>query len=303
MKKRIVVQGLPDYIRKITTLKPRKTESPLTGYGIVFRGLSDASFKLTPSIGRTVSPYWMNTIQTKETEQINQAQLKFPELFQNSDWPAINLAKLQHYGIPTRMMDVTSNALVGLYFACQSDAKNPDADGEVVAFSGYIYSGFNPFINAIADTARLEGNTIQDYNNFYYKITRQPYFSGEIAPDNELERRAEIFRSVTTRPLIVDVGDISTRQINQQGKFIIFPNKPHYFSHDLRWKTYEELVKLEKNDRMVIKEIIVPHSIKQKVLKDLERVGITEQYLFADNVDLVCRRIVEKQKELYYKDR
>jgi hypothetical protein len=38
-------------------------------------------------------------------------------------------------------------------------------------------------------------------------------------------------------------------------------------------------------------------------LDRLSKIGISEQILFADNTDLVCKRIVEKEKELYFIDR
>ncbi len=38
------------------------------------------------------------------------------------------LSMMQHYGVPTRLLDVTTNALVALYFTC---ASNFDKDGVV----------------------------------------------------------------------------------------------------------------------------------------------------------------------------
>jgi uncharacterized protein YkuJ len=39
---------------------------------------------------------------------------------------------MQHYSLPTRLLDITSNPLIALYFACKS---SPEDDGEVIIFS------------------------------------------------------------------------------------------------------------------------------------------------------------------------
>lgn len=41
------------------------------------------------------------------------------------------LTYMQHYGAPTRLLDITANPLVALYFAC---AAEPDCDGKVIVF-------------------------------------------------------------------------------------------------------------------------------------------------------------------------
>lgn len=112
---------------------------------IFYRGQSNSKYKLIPSLSHKIDGY------TSEAENyigfekkiIERSKLEYPSIFKENNL-LDELALMQHYGMPTRMMDVTENPLVALCFACLS---NRDKDGEVFAFiSGYgiqIYSSYD----------------------------------------------------------------------------------------------------------------------------------------------------------------
>src|SRR5438067_1338092 len=45
------------------------------------------------------------------------------------------LVRMQHFGLPTRLLDVSLNALVALYFAADTGPGGAAADGVVMGFS------------------------------------------------------------------------------------------------------------------------------------------------------------------------
>lgn len=103
-----------------------------------FRGHSDFSWKLAPSVSRAnehpVEAEWASF------KRFRQNAGRFVSKEHQSPWDWLFL--MQHYGVPTRLLDWTENPLVALYFAASS---SPDQDGhlwvllpsELNARSGY----------------------------------------------------------------------------------------------------------------------------------------------------------------------
>lgn len=60
-----------------------------------------------------------------ESEIYNEIINKKPEEFSNCKCTFDYLVKMQHYNIPTRLLDITSNPLIALYFACSDSPNEP----------------------------------------------------------------------------------------------------------------------------------------------------------------------------------
>lgn len=90
---------------------------------ILFRGVSDVNrHKLIPSIGRDWS-FDLDNLVAIEEKMLSQFRAR-AAILTNTNQPASYWEWLmlgQHHGMPTRLLDWTSNPLVALFFACFDD--------------------------------------------------------------------------------------------------------------------------------------------------------------------------------------
>lgn len=123
-KEEKTIKSLNDFVDWV-----RNVNSPQTGREYFFRGHSKLSYELKPAVYR--SDQQGKTFRECERSMYYEMLNRLPHEFDRNDIFG-NLAKMQHFGIPTRLLDVTQNSLVALYFACKGSAAE---DGRVFGFS------------------------------------------------------------------------------------------------------------------------------------------------------------------------
>lgn len=95
---------------------------------ILFRGHAKHDWPVTPSIFRQ-SP----DIKQFESQIIRELISAFPSAFSDDRTMFDRLVRMQHFGLPTRLLDASRNPLVALYFACDPEYSGDD-DGAIISF-------------------------------------------------------------------------------------------------------------------------------------------------------------------------
>lgn len=178
--------------------------------GTFYRGQADVSWLLSPSLYRS-------GLFPKERALISEIQRIRPEEFESGS-RFDRLVKMQHYGLPTRLLDVTINPLVALYFACEAEER----DGSVFVFRNLpVFWQHNYAVRLIMLYAFEFAGPKVDVGRFIEVALRDPIVSAHFADSDSLARTATHY--LTEVPVMAVRPSLSNQRIaQQQGAFLVF---------------------------------------------------------------------------------
>ncbi|MGD6893720.1 FRG domain-containing protein [Bacillus infantis] len=266
---------------------------------IFYRGQSNTSYNLSPSVYR-------GELRNKEHNIYTQILTECAHEFKECNLHNEILSKMQHYGVPTRLLDVTSNALVALYFACEG---NYEEDGAVFVMkpdNSYIKQYDSDAISILSSLPRFtsyEKEEILDLAS-NAQIEMQEHDSEETIikfNNNKIIKRLlhEIKKEKPAFENIIDPKDLlnnyfllprknNARIIRQSGAFVIFGLKDKEIDSGLQLSTFGE-----GNSRFY--KIVIKKDSKESIIKQLMVFGISKATLYPE-----LYKVAEFIKEKYY---
>lgn len=241
----------------------------------MYRGQTDENWKLLPSFFRELPI---------ESENLLFTELKhnYPEAITDDRFNS--LVKLQHFGLPTRLMDMTINPLVALYFACKESGTAYDKNGAVFAFQNQeVLWPSNPKISLIMDYIFDWHPLAFDLEGFL-NYFRQRH-SGEFY--SELPLNGEEVKDILTKPVYGVMPDYTNERVAaQEGAFLLFGMKGLGENNIDPLGIKKEFLPindlLEEIPTENIVKLIIPGKMKRSLLETLDLLGISERTLFPD---------------------
>ena len=279
------IQNLEDYIGKVTKVSSDKK------YFVFFRGEIKDHKKLLPSIYHDSHSY----IEHEDTI-FKEIIAMYPNEMLEQKTTVEKLILMQHYGFPTRLLDITKNPLIALFFSCFEKDKKPEVDfsddgkvfqikipkddikycdSDTISVIANLCKRPSEFKLLNVDEDDRDGfNEMSEIGLLLHEIKEEkPYFLNWIDPKH-------INSVQCLRPRLNN-----QRIIRQDGYFLVFGinnyNKKECANVPSQWE---------------ITEYSIPQSIKKEIVDSLDLLNINETFVYPEYESLVKKfdRIYKK---------
>lgn len=253
---------------------------------LYYRGQGYFGFKAQPSIYRN------DGLIENEHRMYREIITKCPNDFQDAKSTFEHLVKMQHYFLPSRLLDITKNPLIALFFACSSEEND---DGEVIIYDfalDDIKFYDSDTVSVIANVARrpsafsienIKSLNKTDFNKeeevalLLHEIREEkPYFKSVI--------KAEHLETVVCVKPKLD----NPRIIKQEGAFLLFGIN----NNKKNCADFSE----SKQVKIDSKRLIVMRENKQKILDQLASLGIMKSTIYPE-IEHVAMQMKNKYED------
>ena len=272
------INSLKAFVDHIMKLREDSLSQGLSSYQWFFRGQENSDWSIYPNVFR-------NDGLAKETQTINSALRQNPFEFQNIKDFEI-LTKLQHYGLGTRLVDVTLNPLVALYFATAESVEykenkngqfsREEKDGAVFVKYSAWHSANDLCIRIASSIPFLEMDSTWTTDTMLTKLNISESDRKMLTRDDN-----RLLIEYLQNSFFVVSSHSNERLTRQSGAFIIptfinFSNSADIIN-SLITKSCKSI-----NDMFSPDKIIIPARYKKVIREELDFLNINEATLFPE---------------------
>lgn len=265
-----MTRSVKQKIKTVQAFIAEARQNRLNGVEVFYRGTDMVYPTVSPSLFRS------DALRDAEKDLFNSMLATHPYSFREDTSSLDKLVRMQHHGLPTRLLDITSNPLVALYFATapKRDEKGKPQDGEVVRFMYRSVDVKYPDSDraaVMANLARLTANQRRELNTklskdefnrlvpvrhlLHFIKQEKPYFEPHIEPKH--------IKSI----MVIRGKQSNARIIAQSGAFLLFGEKIKFENSPLG------------RDITTLK-FLIEADAKENIREELDQLNINERTLF-----------------------
>jgi hypothetical protein len=249
------ISNINDYL---DALKSRRDEFQSNDYEVFFRGHSDATYKVVPKV------YRKSTVNKKcyanpknEHKLFANAETKYPEAFIAQDTTFEKIALMQHYGVSTRLLDLTENALIALYFACSNYKDKKDGAVLVFGIKQEVIKYYNgDSVSILCAISKLPNEKIMPIADEFYKLFMAESFDTKRHKNlNAIQQRAKSLKSSTIIESIRNsYKTLTAIEIEKTTEFLNKCDHIGYIMHEIGHEKphFKPIIRVEDFDNRIL---------------------------------------------------
>ena len=252
-----------------------------------FRGHADCNYSLMPSVMRN------KQLQMFEEDLYYDLITECPNDFVDCKSHFERLVKMQHYGLPTRLLDITRNPLVALYFAC---ATEPGKTGEVIILNSNrdnVKHHSSDVISVLSSIATLKWKDKKIIDNLAAKEESSARFNGDSVVRKlvqEIREEKPYFQNkldpaYVNETYFVQAMKNNDRIVRQNGAFLLCG-----LNKEIQEDNLNRLRAGIGEKKMIV---LIKRDTKKYILESLNRLAINYSTLFPE-IDCVSKYLTSK---------
>jgi hypothetical protein len=247
------VRSLPEYLELVEQAQSHASQS------IWYRGCGSANYSLLPTLYRHLrlkTPDELADLERRLMTRFRQRSIPYHTRSLADDWDTLFF--MQHYGVPTRLLDWTENPLIALHFALMTASRTSTPSGRLAFRSNAAVWMLDPVA----------------WNR--HALRHVSFEGGVLSPDDEAikgYRPTPKFAGMHNHPVALYGAHNSARIVAQQGVFTIFGRDT---------KPMEQVFKTDTFPAECLTKITVQKSLILPLRKSLLNHGVTESVVFPD---------------------